>query len=323
MRLLTLLTLLTLTGCRPDASSYESSTSGSEFQGLQNNGSQGSSAPGNNAAFDIAPDVRAPFEMAIAMRAEFEIYDEGFLVQALREDLIADGAGQFALSLDSISDGGSVWVVPSSAQLVQHEQRQHYLTLYRGLVVRDAWLAGQNYTWRQVSGNFSGAGIPAVRYHLDSKYEIGDITIEVDPQTNLLLSWVIEDPKGRPVLAQRATQVEFNPDMQGVTWATINVDTDPYDGSGSNGALGFDPMELTSNGAGFLNREEKLLHSSNFFAGRGNMHLILMGDGVRTVALAQEYYGPQQRVGNKPVKAISLRESADAGVTIIEGQIDT
>ena len=321
MRLLTLLALVSLTGCRPDASSYESNTSGGEFESLQNNGSQGSSAAGHRAALDTVPDVRAPFEMPVAMRTEFEIYDQGVLTQALREDLIADGSGQFALSLDSVNDGGAIWSVPTNAQSVQHEQRQHYLVLYRGLALRNAWLAGQNYTWREVSGSFTVAGIPVVRYHLESKYQIGDVVMDVDPTTDLLLAWTVEDPDGKPVLAQRATQVEYNPDTQGVNWATINVDTDPYDGSGASGALGFNPMALNSMGAGFQDREEKLLYSGNLFAGRGNMHLMLMNDGIRTVAIAQEYRGPQQRVGSIPVKAISLRESADAGVTIIEGQI--
>ena len=321
IRLLTLLALVSLAGCRPDAYSYESNTSGGEFQSQQNSGSQGSTVAGNSAVLESVPDIRAPFEMPVAMRTEFEIYDQGIIVQALREDLIADGGGQFALTLDSIHDGGTIWSVPTSAQSVQHEQRQHYLVLYRGLVLRNAWLAGQNYTWRKVSGNFTVAGIPVVRYHLESKYEIGDLIIEIDPTTDLMLAWTIEDPNGKPVLAQRATQVEYNPDTQGVNWATINVDTDPYDGSGANGPLSFDPMPLTSYGAGFQDREEKLLHSSNLFAGRGNMHLMLMNDGLRTVAIAQEYHGPRQRVGNDTVKAISLRESADSGVTIVEGQI--
>lgn len=320
--LFALSTMTSLTACRPDAYSYESNTSGEEQQSLESSGSQGSSAAGNGAALDTVPDVRAPFEMPVAMRTEFEVYDQGIITQALRETLIADGSGQnFKLTLDSVNDGGTIWSVPTQAQRVQHEARQHYLVLYRGLAVRDAWLVGQNYTWRQVAGSFTVAGIPVERYHLESKYEIGDLVLDIDPSTDLLLAWTIEDPNGKPVLAQRATQVEYNPNTQGVNWATPNVDTEAYDGSGSNGALAFDPMEVTSPGAGFLNREEKLLRSSGLFAGRGNMHAIFMNDGIRTVAIAQEYLGPQQRVGGIQVKAISLRESADAGVTIIEGQI--
>ena len=94
IRLLTLLALVSLTGCRPDAYSYESNTSGGEFESHQNSGSQGSAAAGNNsAALETVPDVRAPFEMPVAMRSEYEIYDQGMIVQALREDLIADGGG--------------------------------------------------------------------------------------------------------------------------------------------------------------------------------------------------------------------------------------
>ena len=121
--------------------------------------------------------------------------------------------------------------------------------------------------------------------------------------------------------ASSSCQRRYSPALSGVEWATANVDTEVYDGSGAAGQLGFDPLVIESTGAGFLNRDEKLLHAQTLFAGRSNMLLTLMSDGVRSVAIAQEYRGPAQKVGDTPVKALTLFESVDTGVTLIEGQI--
>ncbi|MAW60770.1 MAG: hypothetical protein CMJ94_08040 [Planctomycetes bacterium] len=308
---------LSLVSCRPDAYSYESNTSGEEQESLESNGP---GLPGGTLLSEM-PQIVAPYEALLKMRSEVHIYDQGTLAQALREDLYADGAGQFALLLDSISDGSGVWTVASQAEKFQHHQRQFFLAKYRGPVVRDNALASRNYDWYSVPGSYSVAGIPVNRYHLDSKYHIGDIVLDVDASTEVLLGWTIEDPDGVPILSSYATTVDYSPALSGVEWATANVDTEVYDGSGAAGQLGFDPLVIESTGAGFLNRDEKLLHAQTLFAGRSNMLLTLMSDGVRSVAIAQEYRGPAQKVGDTPVKALTLFESVDTGVTLIEGQI--
>lgn len=321
MRLLALLLLLLVPACRPDAYSYESNTSGEEWEEEQNQSNSASGPLGQ--ALPNAPTVVAPHMVLGEIRSEVEIYVDGLLEQALRETLVADGTGNFALSLESTSQGGGVWTVATQAQVFLHEQRQHFLTLYRGPVQRDASLAFRNYEWRPVRGSFSVAGRPVVRYHLSSRYGIGDIELDLDPQSDLLLAWTYYDPTGQPVLRQTSLSFDENPDLSNVQWASSNVPTSDYDGQGANGSLGFDPLELIGSGPGFEGSSEKVLQAGSVIAGMGNLHVNFLHDGLRSVAIVQEETDKYETVGPHQVKALSMREAADTGVSVLEGKLES
>lgn len=312
------LLLLAFAACRPDGYSYESNTSGEEQESLNSNASLD---PGESL-LDEAPLVLAPYQAAMQMRSEFKVFDHGVLSQSLLEEQTADGAGQFALELIATKPSGSGnWIPASVAQRFLHEQRQHFLVQFRGPVIHDAVLARRNYSWRELEGNFMVANIPVLRYRLKSLYEIGDVILDVDPSTHVLLAWTIRDPDGAPVLRNTAIEVDYAPDFQGVNWADVNVATEAYDGLGAQGSLGFDPLELTSSGAGFENSEEKTLAADQLFAGQSKIHLNLLNDGVRTVAIAQQDEGGVLKAFGNTVHSITLHHSEDTGVSVVEGPV--
>ncbi len=312
------LLLLAFAACRPDGYSYESNTSGEDQESLNNSASLD---PGESLLSE-APMVLAPYEASMQMRSEVKIFDHGVLSQSLMEVQTADGAGQFALELVATKSSGSTnWIPASVAQRFLHEQRQHFLVRFRGPAIHDSVLAQRNYSWRELEGNFSVANIPVRRYRLKSLYGIGDVIFDVDPSTHVMLAWTLRDPAGAPVLRQTATEVDYTPDFQGVDWADINVPTEAYDGLGAQGSLGFDPLKLTSSGAGFENSEEKTLSADQLFAGQSKIHLNLLNDGVRTVAIAQQDEdGVLKSFGNE-VQAITLNHSDDTGISVVEGPV--
>jgi hypothetical protein len=312
------LLFLAFAACRPDGYSYESNTSGEE-QESQNNSA--SLDPGESLLTE-APLVLAPYQASMQMRSEVRVFDHGVLSQSLLEEQTADGTGQFALELIATKPSGSAnWIPASIAQRFLHEQRQHFLVRFRGPMVHDSVLAERNYSWRELEGNFTVANIPVTRYRLKSLYKIGDVIFDVDPITHVVLAWTIRDPEGIPVLRQTATAVDYSPDFQGVHWADVNVDTEAYDGLGAQGSLGFDPLKLTSSGAGFENSVEKTLAADQLFAGQSKIHLNLLNDGVRTVAIAQQDEGVALKASGKEVHSITLRHSEDTGVSVVEGSV--
>ena len=310
--------LLAFVACRPDGYSYESNTSGEDQETLN---SSGSLDPGESLVSE-APLLLAPYQASVQMRSEVKVFDHGVVSQSLLEDQTADGAGHFALELIATKPSGSAnWIPASVAQRFLHEQRQHFLARFRGPVIHDSVLAQRNYSWRELDGNFTVANIPVTRYRLKSLYAIGDVIFDVDPVTHVVLAWTIRDPDGVPVLRQTATEVDYTPDFQGVTWADVNVATEAYDGLGAQGSLGFDPLKLTSSGAGFANSEEKTLAADQLFAGQSKIHLNLLNDGVRTVAIAQQDEGKVLKSFGDPVQAITLNHSEDTGVSVVEGPV--
>jgi hypothetical protein len=312
------LLLLAFAACRPDSYSYESNTGGEDQESLNNSGSL---EPGESL-LNEAPLILAPYEASMQMRTEVKIFDHGVLSQSLMEVQTADGAGQIALELVATKPSGSAnWIPASVAQRFLHEQRQHFLVRFRGPAIHDSVLAQRNYSWRELDGNFTVANTPVTRYRLKSLYEIGDVIFDVDPSTHVVLAWTIRDPGGAPVLRQTATEVDYSPDFQGVDWADVNVGTEAYDGLGAQGSLGFDPLKLTSSGAGFENSEEKTLSADQLFAGQSKIHLNLLNDGVRTVAIAQQDEDGVLKSFGKEVQAITLSHSEDTGVSVVEGPV--
>jgi hypothetical protein len=312
------LLLLVFAACRPDGYSYESNTSGEDQESLN---SSASLDPGESMLSE-APLVLAPYEASMQMRSEVKVFDHGVLSQSLMEVQTADGAGQFALELIATkTSGSSNWIPASVAQRFLHEQRQHFLVRFRGPAIHDSTLAQRNYSWRELDGNFTVADIPVRRYRLKSLYGIGDVIFDVDPSTHVMLAWTIRDPAGTPVLRQTATEVDYSPDFQGISWADVNVATEAYDGLGAQGSLGFDPLKLTSSGAGFENSEQKTLSADQLFAGQSKIHLNLLNDGVRTVAIAQQDEDGVLKSFGTEVQAITLHHSEDTGVTVVEGPV--
>lgn len=312
------LLLLPLVACRPDGYSYESNTSGEDQESLE---SSASVDPGESLVEEV-PLVLAPYQSATQIRSEFKIFDDGVLTQSLLEEHTADGDGHFALDLIATKPSGSEnWIPASSAQRLLHQQRQFFLTLYRSPVLRDVALSQRNYSWRKMSGSFTVAGIPVERYRLKSLYKIGDVILDVDPSTHVLLAWTIRDEAGKPLLRQTSTEVDYAPSFDGITWADVNVATEDYDGLGELGHLGFNPLAITSSGAGFESSVEKTLIADQLFAGQSKIHLTLMNDGVRTVAIAQQQEAKDVKAHGKNVQAITLRHSADTGVSVIEGKV--
>ena len=312
------LLFLAISACRPDGYSYESNTSGEEQESLN---SSASLDPGESL-LDEAPLVLAPYQASMQMRSEVKIFDHGVLSQSLLEEQTADGDGQFALELVATKPSGSSnWIPANIAQRFLHEQRQHFLVRFRGPAIHDSVLAQRNYSWRELDGDFTVANIPVTRYRLKSLYAIGDVIFDVDPTTHVVLAWTIRDPDGVPLLRQTAMEVDYSPDLQGVRWADVNVATEAYDGLGKQGSLGFDPLKLTSSGAGFENSEEKTLLADQLFPGQSKIHLNLLNDGVRTVAIAQQEEGSVLRSAGKKVQAITLRHSEDTGVSVVEGPV--
>lgn len=319
-----LLLLIALVSCRePDAYSYESNTSGEQQETQQGTEGTGPPLEPGESYVEEFPTVWAPFEAELDMTYEFSVFDGGVKVQSLRERLFADGEGRTSLSLLSVSGSDGVWKTPTPWKIQQHAGRQLFLTRYRGVRIFNPETAARNYEWRKLDGNFTVAGVAVDRYRLRSKFEIGDVVFDLDRSTGVILRWTVFTPEGEPLLRQVATAVDYQPDFQGVQWATLGVDTYDYDGQGELGHLGFEPLTLKTSGPGFEGTEEKALMTQNLFTDHGNMHLYLLDDGVRSVAIAQEETGVSQVVVGHEVKATTLNRADAGGVTILEGRLFT
>lgn len=322
LALLLLLFALPLAACEPDAWSVESNTSGEENDWNDDGQSLSAQGPGQSGLEQL-PVVHALLDRELSARSEFTVYDEGQFVHAVREDLHSAGDGRLQLILRDFADSPGLWRVPSVADRYLHEQRQLFLARYRGIELRNAGLAKRNYVWSELAGGGTVAGRPVDGYLLDSLFDIGDVELWVDQETELLLSWRLFTPSGALAQEWKVTQLDLAPDHQGIAWTQANVPTEAYDGLGAGGLLGFDPLELTSSGPGFEASEEKVLLAGQVFQNQGHLHLMLLNDGVRCVAIAQEETGAPNIEKGLQARAFTMRCVESGGVSVVDGKLDT
>jgi len=311
------LLLIGASACRPDAYSFTSETSGDTGT------TTAPLAPGESIPEQL-PKIVGAYEVAIDLGFDYYSYDSGVLVAQQRERLRADGQGEFLLELLFMAGSTGQWRAPTAQQSEAFGRRQYFFTKHRGPALLDMDLARRNYSWRQLDGSFTVAGRSVDRFRLVSLFNLGDVMLDVDQATGVLLAWSYFTAEGLLLTEVKATAVDFQPDLSGVNWPTAMVPTESYDGLGESGRLAFTPLTQIGSGAGFLNSEARMLPLEEAGTGLTNIYLELMSDGVRTVVIAQQETGVSVDQDLPfPARALSFTKLDEGGVTVMQGKLDS
>lgn len=143
-----------------------------------------------------------------------ELYDDaGVQTLAYREELLADGAGNYSLKpVEALSPVDPAWAI-------RQQSREGFLARYRDFEIHDAGLFQLNWSLTDLSETGSIAGRPTGRYSVQRKSGAGHTyVLDVDLTTGVPLAYEERDEQG--TLAARMHYESFDeaPDLSGAVW---------------------------------------------------------------------------------------------------------
>ena len=199
--------------------------------------------PGDGTSF-LELVEEAPFRTQFRGSRHVELRYGAVPVEYL-EDVASDGQGKFSLV---ITDVLSSMPDPDLFKVLQ-DKRQVFTYRFRDWRIQDYDLFLQNYEVTILSTDVTVAGVPCVE--LEARRAVAQprsvYTVDVDPQTGLVMSWEERDPIGQLMARAEFETFELNADvsqLELVSETFTGTTSYPLDGD-LQSVFGFQPLVPT------------------------------------------------------------------------------
>lgn len=266
-------------------------------------------------AASSVPTLVYPEQRALRLDRELLLWDDDSET-AMRERLLADGAGNFRLDVTAYRDDHAAdWGPVPETTALMYQLRAPFLVRFRDLHLGHPTAYGANYEWFTDPKPHVVAGRACTLWSARSVHGYGGADLLVEDGSGLLLGWTMYGPDLQPQSRCTVLDLELDPEIGAdVAWQHRDeVLLEDYTPSSHQALLGFSPRPPLYLPPGFYMESE---HWASDGAGL-QAYIARYHDGLRTLFVVER--NSDADTGASQLIIDKVRRSRFGGQELVEG----